>query len=148
MQQYTHWDSSQQRKGYDYTRRPITLLLKSSRLKHSAYQAVPCPHPLGGGRTGIISIFFKTVTYVQNTQWIPQDKNEISVRIRGKPNIAGEVQSMTDRSDVKTRQRTSIERPISRRANKLHYLARYGWIANSATKDKIYADLCSKILMT
>jgi hypothetical protein len=43
-----HWDSSQQRKGYDYTRRPITLLLRSSRLKHSVYQAVPRPHPLGG----------------------------------------------------------------------------------------------------
>ena len=55
---------------------------------------------------------------------------------------------MADRSDVETRQRTSIKCPISRRANKLHYLARYGWIANSAAKDKIYADLGSKILMT
>jgi hypothetical protein len=68
MQHYTHWDSSQQRKGYDYTSRPITLLLRSSRLKHSAYQAVPCPHPLGGGRLGIISIFIKTVTSVQGMQ--------------------------------------------------------------------------------
>jgi hypothetical protein len=48
---------------------------------------------------------------------------------------------MADRSDVKTRQRTSIKRPISRRVNKLHYLARYGWIANLVAKDKIYADL-------
>jgi hypothetical protein len=63
------------------------------------------------------------------------------VRIRGKPNIASEVQNMADRSDVKTRQRTSIKRPISRRANKLYYLARYEWIANSAAKDQIYADL-------
>jgi hypothetical protein len=38
-------------------------------------------------------------------------------------------------------QRTSIKCPISHRANKLHYLARYGWIANSAAKDKIHADL-------
>jgi hypothetical protein len=30
----------------------------------------------------------------------------------------------------------------------LHHLARYGWITNSAAKDKIYADLCSKVLMT
>jgi hypothetical protein len=72
---------------------------------------------------------------------MPQDKNEISVRIRGKPNIASEVQNMVDRSDLKTRQRTPIICPISRRANKLHYLARYGWIANSAAKDKIHADL-------
>jgi hypothetical protein len=72
---------------------------------------------------------------------MPQDKNEISVRIRGKPNIASEVQNMVDRSDLKTRQRTSIKCPIGHRANKLHYLARYGWIANSAAKDKIHADL-------
>jgi hypothetical protein len=57
MQHYTHWDSSQQRKGYDYTRRPITLQLRSSRLKHSAYQAVPCPHPLGGDAQEL-SVYF------------------------------------------------------------------------------------------
>jgi hypothetical protein len=55
---------------------------------------------------------------------------------------------MADRSDVKTRQRTSIKCPISHRANKLHYLARYGWIANSAAKDKIHADLQSIMRMT
>jgi hypothetical protein len=70
-----------------------------------------------------------------------QDKNEISVKVRGKPNIASGVQNMVDRNDLKTRQRTSIKCPISHRANKLHYLARYGWIANSAAKDKIHADL-------
>jgi hypothetical protein len=48
---------------------------------------------------------------------------------------------MADRSDVKTRQRTSIRCLISHSANKLHYPARYGWIAKSAAKDKIYADL-------
>jgi hypothetical protein len=67
---------------------------------------------------------------------MPQDKNKISVRIRGKPNIASGVQNMVDRNDLKTRQRTSIKCPISHRANKLHYPARYGWIANSAAKDK------------
>jgi hypothetical protein len=134
-QRNTHWDSSQLRGRYDYTRGHITLLLRSSRLKHSAYQVVPCPHPLGG-RPGIISIFFKTVTSAQGMQWIPQDKNEISARIKGKPNIAGEVQSLTDRSDMKTSQGTSIERPISRRSNKLHHLARYRQILNSASKTK------------
>jgi hypothetical protein len=48
---------------------------------------------------------------------------------------------MADRSDVKNRQRAYIKCPISRRANKLHHLARYGWIVNSAAKDKIHADL-------
>jgi hypothetical protein len=72
---------------------------------------------------------------------MPQDKNEISVRIRGKPNIASGVQNMVNRNDLKTRQRTSIKCLISHRANKLHYPARYGWIANSAAKDKIHADL-------
>jgi hypothetical protein len=89
-----------------------------------------------GGRPGIISIFFKTVTSMQGMQWIPQDKNEISVRIKGKPNIAGEVQDLTDRSDVKASQGTSIKRPISRRLNKLHHLARYGRITNSTSKTK------------
>jgi hypothetical protein len=70
-----------------------------------------------------------------------QDKNEISVRVRGKPNIASGVQNMVDKNDLKTRQITSIKCPISHRANKLHYLARYEWIANSAAKDKIHADL-------
>jgi hypothetical protein len=67
---------------------------------------------------------------------MPQDKNEISMRVRWKPNIASRVQNMVDRNDLKTRQRTSIKCPISHRANKLHYLARYGWIVNSAVKDK------------
>jgi hypothetical protein len=43
---------------------------------------------------------------------------------------------MIDRSDMKTRQGTSIERPISYRSNKLHYLARYGQIMNSTSKIK------------
>jgi hypothetical protein len=43
---------------------------------------------------------------------------------------------MIDRSDMKTSQGTSIERPISRISNKLHYLARYGQIMNSASKTK------------
>jgi hypothetical protein len=42
---------------------------------------------------------------------------------------------------VKTRQGTSIKCPTSCRANKLHHLARYGQITNSAEKDKIHADL-------
>jgi hypothetical protein len=101
----------------------------------------PLSTPIGGGRPGIISIFFKTVTSVQGMQWIPRDKNEISIRIRGKPNIAGEVQNLTDRSNVKTSQGTYMKCPISRRANKLHHLARYGRITNLAAKDKIHADL-------
>jgi hypothetical protein len=72
---------------------------------------------------------------------MPQDKNEISTRVRGKPSIASKVQNMVDIHDLKTRQRTSIKCPISRRAHKLCYLARYGGIANSAAKDKVHADL-------
>jgi hypothetical protein len=49
---------------------------------------------------------------------------------------------------VKTSQGTSIKCPINRRANKLHHLARYGRIMNSAAKDKIHADLGCIILMT
>jgi hypothetical protein len=37
---------------------------------------------------------------------------------------------------MKTSQGTYIERPISCRSNKLHYLARYGQIMNSASKTK------------
>jgi hypothetical protein len=79
---------------------------------------------------------------------MPQDKNEISTRVKGKPNIVSRVQNMVDRHDLKIRQRTSIERPISRRANTLCYSARYGRIANSVAKDKTHADLRSIILMT
>jgi hypothetical protein len=55
---------------------------------------------------------------------------------------------MADRSDVKTRQNVHQNVQSVAEASKLHYLARYGWIANSAAKDKIYADLCSKKSMT
>jgi hypothetical protein len=42
---------------------------------------------------------------------------------------------------MKTSQDPSIERPISRRSNKLPDLARYGQIVYSASKTKMYADL-------
>jgi hypothetical protein len=45
-----------------------------------------------GGRPEIISIFSKTVTSMQYTQWILQDRKEIPARIKGKPNIADKVQ--------------------------------------------------------
>ena len=49
--------------------------------------------------------------------------------------------SIEARSDMKNSQRPSIERPISRRSNKLPDLARYGQIVYSTSKTKMYADL-------
>jgi hypothetical protein len=49
--------------------------------------------------------------------------------------------SLIDRSDIKTSQGTSIERPISCRSNKLQDLARYGQIAYSTSKIEMCADL-------
>jgi hypothetical protein len=59
MQHNTHWDSSQLRGRYDYTHGHIKLLLRSSLLKHSAYQVVPCLHPLGGTPRNYRYIFQK-----------------------------------------------------------------------------------------
>jgi hypothetical protein len=139
-QHNTHWDSSQLHGRYDYTRDHIKLLLRSSLLKHSAYQAVPCLHPLGG-RPGIISIFFKTITSVQCVQWIPQDKKWDISKDQRKAKYSRWGTSLIDRSDMKTSQGTSIERLISCRPNKLQDLARYGQIAYSTSKTEMCADL-------
>jgi hypothetical protein len=67
MQHNTHWDSSQLRGRYDYTHGHIKLLLRSS-LLNTQRTKPSLAYTHWGGRPGIISIFFKTVTSMQCVQ--------------------------------------------------------------------------------
>ena len=58
MQHYTHWDSSQQRKGYDYTSRPIALLLRGNQAKTLSVPSHLLPTPIGGGDAQELSVYF------------------------------------------------------------------------------------------